>query len=87
MKFVLWNDQAGPSVVEAVCIEHAIEFWLATHGLFGYDVVYYDEVDGIDLLSSVLSIIPNKDVQNLIGHHYGTRVNLFTHVVPDEKSA
>ena len=59
--FILWNRQAGPSAVPATTLGQAIEYWLASHGLFGYDELWYIEADRFDTLEEVEQLVQPDD--------------------------
>lgn len=70
--YIVWaKGQAGPSIIEAYSPGHAIEFFLATHGMFGYsEPIKIAVVDGnVDLISSVSKLIPLNEIAGLDEHH------------------
>lgn len=74
--WLIWcPGQAGPSVVESWTPEQAVEFFLASHGMFGYDEIKMVQIDGINLISSVCSIVKWSDCDALKGYHFPTIID------------
>ena len=76
--YVVWLDgQAGPSVIEAYTVGQAVEYFLASHGLLGYDEPMKVAIaDGCDMISAVCEYVKIADCDELDEHHTWEEVDL-----------
>ena len=73
--YLIWDADkiSPPSVIEAYSKGQCVEYYLASHGLFGYEnpikILELGEANSICLISEVSDCIPYSEAESLNDHH------------------